>query len=382
MKKWLFGLLTLIMIGSSIAVAMPNFSNYVCEDGNVEVSTPATQKPQQPNADNDNSDKEKNDNDKASEKYNSQEPDEPSQPEEVKEYEYRDKLTELKQTKRSVENIDYEIKKMERKQERINSNNIDYDEIERDLQRKEQQLTDTQERLSKLVIIQEELERQFRALKKGSKLGSGPLAAAAITSLINAAPAIISALKQKQGSGESAPDTEDVLKLMKQIQNQKKYIKNGEVGSGKLGDFFSKAWKKVKGLYNNNKELLQPIMNSLGDYAKDSAQKYINKGADYLSSKTSNEHLKKAIDTAKDITTDIKNDAVNKVVGSGVDSSILPDNDFDNLNELAESIEHNKNVIKKKGTSNKLQTVPGFAMSQTTIKPTRFKRMRTNQVYI
>ena len=235
-----------------------------------------------------------------------------------------------------------------------------------------------------LAFNEEELERQFRALKKGSKLGSGPLAAAAITTLINAAPAIISALKGKQGSGESAPDTEDLLKLMKQIQNQKKYIKNGEIGSGKLGDFFSNAWKKVKGFYNNNKELLQPIMNSLGDYAKDSAQKYINKGADYLASKTDNEHLKKAIDTTKNIATDIKNDVVDnvvgpKVVGSGVQ---LPDNDFDDLNELAETIEANKNVIKKKATSNKLQTVPGFAMSQTSIKPKGFKRIRTNNVFI
>lgn len=230
-----------------------------------------------------------------------------------------------------------------------------------------------------LAFNEEELERQFRALKKGSKLGSGPLAAAAITTLINAAPAIISALKGKQGSGESAPDTEDLLKLMKQIQNQKKYIKNGEIGSGKLGDFFSNAWKKVKGFYNNNKELLQPIMNSLGDYAKDSAQKYINKGADYLASKTDNEHLKKAIDTTKNIATDIKNDAVDRAVGSGVQ---LPDNDFDDLNELAETIEANKNVIKKKATSNKLQTVPGFAMSQTSIKPKGFKRIRTNNVFI
>ena len=230
-----------------------------------------------------------------------------------------------------------------------------------------------------LAFNEEELERQFRALKKGSKLGSGPLAAAAITTLINAAPAIISALKGKQGSGESAPDTEDLLKLMKQIQNQKKYIKNGEIGSGKLGDFFSNAWKKVKGFYNNNKELLQPIMNSLGDYAKDSAQKYINKGADYLASKTDNEHLKKAIDTTKNIATDIKNDVVDNVVGSGVQ---LPDNDFDDLNELAETIEANKNVIKKKATSNKLQTVPGFSMSQTSIKPKGFKRIRTNNVFI
>ena len=230
-----------------------------------------------------------------------------------------------------------------------------------------------------LAFNEEELERQFRALKKGSKLGSGPLAAAAITTLINAAPAIISALKGKQGSGESAPDTEDLLKLMKQIQNQKKYIKNGEIGSGKLGDFFSNAWKKVKGFYNNNKELLQPIMNSLGDYAKDSAQKYINKGADYLASKTDNEHLKKAIDTTKNIATDIKNDVVDRAVGSGVQ---LPDNDFDDLNELAETIEANKNVIKKKVTSNKLQTVPGFSMSQTSIKPKGFKRIRTNNVFI
>ena len=234
-----------------------------------------------------------------------------------------------------------------------------------------------------LAFNEEELERQFRALKKGSKLGSGPLAAAAITTLINAAPAIISALKGKQGSGESAPDTEDLLKLMKQIQNQKKYIKNGEIGSGKLGDFFSNAWKKVKGFYNNNKELLQPIMNSLGDYAKDSAQKYINKGADYLASKTDNEHLKKAIDTTKNIATDIKNDVVDNAIGTKVvGSGVLPDNDFDDLNELAETIEANKNVIKKKVTSNKLQTVPGFSMSQTSIKPKGFKRIRTNNVFI
>jgi hypothetical protein len=83
MKKWLFGLLSLIMIGSSIAVAMPNFSNYVCEDGNVEVSAPATQSPQDPSHDNDNLEKESDD----AEDDDNQE--EPSQAEEVTTYEFR-----------------------------------------------------------------------------------------------------------------------------------------------------------------------------------------------------------------------------------------------------------------------------------------------------
>ena len=79
---------------------------------------------------------------------------------------------------------------------------------------------------SALAFNNEELHRQLRALKKGDKIGSGALATAAITTLINAAPAIISALKQKQGSGATpAPDTEDILTLCKQIQNQKKYVK-------------------------------------------------------------------------------------------------------------------------------------------------------------
>ena len=67
---------------------------------------------------------------------------------------------------------------------------------------------------SALAFNNEELHRQLRALKKGDKIGSGALATAAITTLINAAPAIISALKQKQGSGATpAPDTEDILTL-------------------------------------------------------------------------------------------------------------------------------------------------------------------------
>jgi hypothetical protein len=75
MKKWLFGLLSLIMLLSSVAiVAMPNFSNFVCEDGEIQVTAPK-----------DNQDK--------SEDKDDDEPDNPQEPqpseEDVTTYEFR-----------------------------------------------------------------------------------------------------------------------------------------------------------------------------------------------------------------------------------------------------------------------------------------------------
>ena len=237
---------------------------------------------------------------------------------------------------------------------------------------------------SALAFNNEELHRQLRALKKGDKIGSGALATAAITTLINAAPAIISALKQKQGSGATpAPDTEDILTLCKQIQNQKKYVKKegGDIviGSGRVGEFFSNAWKKVKGFYNNNKDLFKPIVDSLGSYAKDSAQKYINKGADYLSSKTSNEHLKDAINTTKNIATDLKDKTIDTALGSGVNSS--KELIVDAVEELAENVFDNENIPKKNGPQNRITSIPGRSTSITSVKP-GFKKIRTNQVFI
>jgi hypothetical protein len=82
MKKWLFGLLSLIMVGSSIAIAMPNFSDYVCEDGNVEVTAPKTEDKDH-NIGADDFDKENND--------DQEEPDadNPSEAEEVTTYEFK-----------------------------------------------------------------------------------------------------------------------------------------------------------------------------------------------------------------------------------------------------------------------------------------------------
>lgn len=185
-----------------------------------------------------------------------------------------------------------------------------------------------------LAFNDEELVQQIKALKKGDKIGSGAVAAAAISSLISAAPAIIDAIgKLRKGKGYTgagelyvknlSPDKFDTMEnLMKQINRQKKYFKfdentnEYEVGSGKFGDFMSKAWSKLKDLYNS--EGFQPIKNALLNAASNTASKYIDKAANKIASKTQNEDVKNIIEATRDVAHTAKDNIIESGRGAGM----------------------------------------------------------------
>lgn len=185
-----------------------------------------------------------------------------------------------------------------------------------------------------LAMNDEELVQQIKALKKGDKLGSGALTTAAITGLITAAPEIIRAIgtlrkgKGYTGSGEVfvknlSPDKFDAMEnLMKQINRQKKYFKfdsatnEYEVGSGKFGDFMSKAWSKVKQIWGS--EGFKPIKEALLNAANNTAQSAIDTAAKKVSSKVQNEDLKRIVKATKDVAVAAKDNVIDRASGAGM----------------------------------------------------------------
>lgn len=188
-----------------------------------------------------------------------------------------------------------------------------------------------------LAMNDEELIEQLKTLKKGDKIGSGALTTAAITGLITAAPEIIRAIgslrkgKGYTGSGEVfvknlSPDKFDAMEnLMKQINRQKKYFKfdentkEYEVGSGKFGDFMSKAWSKVKEIWGS--EGFKPIKNALLNAANNTASNYIDKTAKKIAKKTDNQDLKRIVDATADVAHATKDELLNRASGAGVINS-------------------------------------------------------------
>ena len=185
-----------------------------------------------------------------------------------------------------------------------------------------------------LAFNDEELVKQLSALKKNDRVGSGALATAAITSLISVAPQIIKAIsdlkKGKTVVGEGSaiymkdlsPDKYDQMEaLMKQIKNQKNNFKfdsvNNEyvVGTGKFGDFMSKAWNKVKEIYGS--EAFKPIRNALLNAASNTATKAINKVADKAVSKVQNEDLKNIINVTRETAQNAKDNLLESQKASG-----------------------------------------------------------------
>ena len=184
-----------------------------------------------------------------------------------------------------------------------------------------------------LAFSDEELVKQLSALKKNDKVGSGALATAAITSLISVAPQIIKAisdLKKGKTVGEGSaiymkdlsPDRYDQMEaLMKQIKNQKNNFKfdsaNNEyvVGTGKFGDFMSRAWSKVKEIYGS--EAFKPIRNALLSAASNTATKAINKVADKAVSKVQNEDLKNIINVTRETAQNAKDNIIDSQKASG-----------------------------------------------------------------
>ena len=189
-------------------------------------------------------------------------------------------------------------------------------------------------RAGALAFNDEELIEQLKTLKKGDKLGSGALTTAAITGLITAAPEIIRAIgtlrkgKGYTGSGEVfvknlSPDKFDAMEnLMKQINRQKKYFKfdsatnEYEVGSGKFGDFMSKAWSKVKQIWGS--EGFKPIKEALLNAANNTAQSAIDTAAKKVSSKVQNEDLKRIVKATKDVAVAAKDNVIDRASGAGM----------------------------------------------------------------
>lgn len=184
-----------------------------------------------------------------------------------------------------------------------------------------------------LAFNDEELVKQLSALKKNDRVGSGALATAAITSLISVAPQIIKAISDLKkgktiGEGSSiymkdlSPDKYDQMEaLMKQIKNQKNNFKfdsaNNEyvVGTGKFGDFMSRAWSKVKEIYGS--EAFKPIRNALLSAASNTATKAINKVADKAVSKVQNEDLKNIINVTRETAQNAKDNIIDSQKASG-----------------------------------------------------------------
>lgn len=184
-----------------------------------------------------------------------------------------------------------------------------------------------------LAFSDEELVKQLSALKKNDRIGSGALATAAITSLISVAPQIIKAISDLKkgktvGEGQAifmkdlSPDKYDQMEaLMKQIKNQKNNFKfdsaNNEyvVGTGKFGDFMSRAWNKVKEIYGS--EAFKPIRNALLNAASNTATKAINKVADKAVSKVQNEDLKNIINVTRETAQSAKDNIINSQKASG-----------------------------------------------------------------
>ena len=263
-----------------------------------------------------------------------------------------------------------------------------------------------------LAFNDEELVKQLSALKKNERIGSGALATAAITSLISVAPQIIKAisdLKKGKTVGEGStiymkdlsPDRYDQMEaLMKQIKNQKNNFKfdsaNNEyvVGTGKFGDFMSRAWSKVKEIYGS--EAFKPIRNALLSAASNTATKAINKVADKAVSKVQNEDLKNIINVTRETAQNTKDNIIDsqkasgcvKKGGSSSSNSYLSTQNkakmFDKLanDELAsDSCEEDeltdpKNIFKKKSVN----VYPGLPNAKTIVG--KYKKVRARSVFM
>ena len=268
-----------------------------------------------------------------------------------------------------------------------------------------------------LAFNDEELVKQLSALKKNDRIGSGALATAAITSLISVAPQIIKAISDLKkgktvGEGQAiymkdlSPDKYDQMEaLMKQVKNQKNNFKfdsaNNEyvVGTGKFGDFMSRAWNKVKEIYGS--ESFKPIRNALLNAASNTATKAINKVADKAASKVQNEDLKNIINVTRETAQNAKDSIIDSQKASGCEkksqgfkkggsaaSSYLSTQNkakmFDKManDELAsdscdeDELTDPKNIFKKKS----LNVYPGLPNAKTIVG--KYKKVRARSVFM
>lgn len=264
-----------------------------------------------------------------------------------------------------------------------------------------------------LAFSDDELQKQLSALKKNDRIGSGALATAAITSLISVAPQIIKAISDLKkgktvGEGQAiymkdlSPDKYDQMEaLMKQIKNQKNNFKfdsaNNEyvVGTGKFGDFMSRAWNKVKEIYGS--EGFKSIRNALLSAASNTATKAINKVADKAVSKVQNEDLKNIINVTRETAQNAKDNllesqkasgCVKKGGSSSASNAYLSTQNkakvFDKManDELAsdscdeDELTDPKNIFKKKS----MNVYPGLPNAKTIVG--KYKKVRARSVFM
>lgn len=203
-----------------------------------------------------------------------------------------------------------------------------------------------------LAFNEEQLMNELSSLKKGGSLTG--IAASFIPALIELAPQIINSIKAAKKSGGAikfggasaiflegidSSNYEYMLKVFKAIERQKKnLIKEGgaiKIGSGKTGEFFKKAWNNIKGFYANNKDKLKPITDILLNSASKAANKYIDKGVNYVSNKTGSDTIKQISNVVGNMAKDTVNSTIDGVrnYGSGYDINNIGEENKTKINK-------------------------------------------------
>ena len=181
-----------------------------------------------------------------------------------------------------------------------------------------------------IAFNEEQLMTELSNMKKGGSLTG--LAATIIPALIQLAPEIINSIKSAKKSGGAvkfggasfiflqgidAANYDEMLKLFKAIEKQKKnLIREGgaiKIGSGRMGDFFKKSWNNLKSFYANNKDRLKPITDILLNSASKTANKYIDKGMNYVANKTNSDTIKQISNVVGNMAKDTVNDTIENV---------------------------------------------------------------------
>ena len=221
-----------------------------------------------------------------------------------------------------------------------------------------------------LAFNEDQLMSELSSLKKGGSLTG--LAATIIPALIELAPQIINSIKSAKKSGGAiefggasflflqgvdAANYDEMLKLFKAIERQKKnLIKEGgaiKIGSGRMGDFFKKSWNNLKSFYANNKDKLKPITDILLNSASKTANKYIDKGMDYIANKTGSDTIKQISNVVGNMAKDTVDNTINTVKnyeGGSYDINNISDEKSTKVNKkkskkIIVSTDNNQNYI-------------------------------------
>ena len=78
-------------------------------------------------------------------------------------------------------------------------------------------------------------------------------------------------------------------------------------------NFLKKAWNNIKGFYANNKDKLKPITDILLNSASKAANKYIDKGVNYVANKTGSDTIKQISNVVGNMAKDTVNNTIEDV---------------------------------------------------------------------